>query len=583
MGHADDCIAKLETLRSERIMFEGPWRDCISLALPFHVDFTPGGVDQAANRIATMPQSELNGRRLYDSAGITGVDRLASGMESLVTPQSEKWHGLKSSDAFAVAQSDEENEYFEGYRDYLFVARYDAGSGFVNAHQRALRSTVALGSGIVFVEENFGGNGVDPRRRPFMYSHRPLTRCYMAQGKDGNNDTMYYVEPMTARQMCQRFGHDGVSEKVKEAANDPKKQETRFQVLHAIYPRTDRFRGGKYGIANGAFESCYIETEGRHLIRDRVGGFYEWPFMVYHWQQGDAAYGESALMFALAELKALQVMGKTGLRMHQQMADPPLAVAHDGVKVRLNLNPRAVNYGMVNPDNGQLLAKPIHTGQLPQVFNEYVEGKRKIVADALYISLFQILVQNPQMTATEAMLRANEKGELLGPAGSKIQSALAAGVDREIAILARKGIYEPGSPLEPPRSLGGRSFGVQFTGPLDRLRRAQELVGINQTAAAITPWAQMRPDILDNFDTDEIARISTEVTGAPQRILMRREEMQQMRQERAAAAEEANAAVQQKAEADAAIATAEGMDAMAGVGQRLGPAIAAMEGEGAPA
>ena len=53
-----------------------------------------------------------------------------------------------------------------------------------------------------------------------------------------------------------------------------------------------------------------------------------------------------------------------------------------------------------------------------------MEVRRTQVKETLYINLFQTLIKNPEMTATEAMIRNNEKGELLGPAGGKIQAAL---------------------------------------------------------------------------------------------------------------------------------------------------------------
>ena len=50
----------------------------------------------------------------------------------------------------------------------------------------------------------------------------------------------------------------------------------------------------------------------------------------------------------------------------------------------------------------------------------------------MFVNLFQTLVQNPQMTATEALIRQEEKGALLGPSGSIIQAGFAANLDREL-------------------------------------------------------------------------------------------------------------------------------------------------------
>jgi hypothetical protein len=579
MGLADDCLKRHEGLRTTRLPYEGPWADCIALTLPGHEDFTVGGMTAAVDQLTRGPKSNERGRRLYDSTGVVAVDRLAAGMESLVTPQSEKWHGLKTVDPFSVEQTDEENEYFDKYRDYLFNVRYNPKSGFVTAHQRAMRMTVALGTGIVIIEDNLGTDGMATHRLPFRYRYLPITRVWLDRNAQGENDVLFWLEPMTARAMVQRYGEDGVPADVKFQALDPSQTTKERDVLHCIYPRTDRFRG-KVGIQNAAFETAHIDVNTRHLLNDSTGGYYEFPAAVYHWSQTDGAYSESPVMFALAELKTLQSAGKSALRVAQNTAEPALAVAHDGLKVRLNQNPRAVNYGMVNPDNGQILVKPIVTGQLTQAFNEFMNGKREAVNDALYIRLFQIMVQNPQMTATEAMLRANEKGELLGPAGSRIQAGLSHMVDRETAILDRKGIYAPGSALAPPSSLANRDFGPQMTSPLDRMRRLPEALAMDQVIMAVAQVDAIAPDAKDNIDFDEYVRTKREILGAPSKMLRQKPEVDELRaakqQQQAKMAE----AMQAEQEGKATLATAEGFQAAAGVAQQHGPALEQMMTQG---
>lgn len=158
--------------------------------------------------------------------------------------------------------------------------------------------------------------------------------------------------------------------------------------------------------------------------------------------------------------------------------------------------------------------------------------KREQLRESLFVNLFQILIQNPQMTATEALIRANEKGELLGPAGAKIQAGLARLVERETGILQRKGVFEQDSPLAPPETMLGRGFGVRFRSPLDRLRRSGELVGVQQTLDFAGQIAQFDPTVLDRLDTDKALDLAQEITGAPRAIFRRDEEVEQMREER---------------------------------------------------
>src|SRR5690606_30111893 len=206
-------------------------------------------------------------------------------------------------------------------------------------------------------------------------------------------------------------------------------------------------------------------------------------------------YGESPVMMALADIKTLQAASKSSMQAMQQYVRPPLAMASDGVTNRPNLNSGQINHGAID-ENGRLKIQPIYTVQNPSFADMVLEQKRNAIRESLYINLFQILISNPNMTATEALIRAQEKGELLGPAGARIQMAMSRMFDREFGIYERKGAFDEGSALQPPESLAGRSIGVKFTSPLDKLRRSNEAVGIQRTLEIALPLAQAKPEVL---------------------------------------------------------------------------------------
>jgi hypothetical protein len=151
----------------------------------------------------------------------------------------------------------------------------------------------------------------------------------------------------------------------------------------------------------------------------------------------------------------------------------------------------------------------------------------------MFVNLFQTLINNPNMTATEALIRQEEKGALLGPAGSVIQQGFAANMDRELTILEAKGLYEDGSRFIPPESLAGKDINAVFTSPLDRLRRSAEARDTLNVMQAATGMAQFQPDIMDNIDGDEALHIIQSAGSAPQRLFRRQEEVEQLRQQRA--------------------------------------------------
>lgn len=533
LGVAHDIVTRTDELAQARIGWEKDWKDLADYCLPTASRGMAFGARYAStfDRLIDQPSTRDASRRRFDSTALTAIDRLSAGMESLVTPQSEKWHGMDIADPLSGKATDDQAAWFEQVRDKLFAVRYEPKAGFITANQKAIRSCVTFGTAVMFCEESFGTAGVDPRTRPILYQHIPLSQALIAVNAQGEPDTLHRRFSMTARQCAQRFG-DKISPKTRSLADDPRKQDTLVPLIHAVFPRAERGSMNS-GIRNAAFASHYVEEDGRHHIGE--SGYYEFPYVVYYWLQADdSAYGESPAMLALDDIRGLNVARKSSLTAAQQWIRPPLAVAHDGVMNRPNLNSGAVNFGAVD-GNGRLKIQPIITSQNPHVMQDIIEGERNTVRETLYNNLFQVLVKNPEMTATEAMLRANEKGELLGPAGAKMQAGLSRMIDREFGILERKGAFEPGGALEVPQSLQGKSFATKFTSPLDRLRQMKEATGILQAYHAAGEIAAVRgnTDVFDNFDDDAAVRIISEVNGAPKSVMVDADKRDALRDQKA--------------------------------------------------
>ncbi|NDC09949.1 MAG: hypothetical protein EBZ75_11535, partial [Oxalobacteraceae bacterium] len=92
-------------------------------------------------------------RKLYDSTAVWCVDRLASGIEALIVPQSEYWHGYSLTDFTKEDETDEEKLFLERLRNLTFKLRYDADTGWVTAIQTAIRRCVAFGNAFIMLEE----------------------------------------------------------------------------------------------------------------------------------------------------------------------------------------------------------------------------------------------------------------------------------------------------------------------------------------------------------------------------------------------------------------------------------------------
>ena len=147
-------------------------------------------------------------------------------------------------------------------------------------------------------------------------------------------------------------------------------------------------------------------------------------------------------MIVLPDIKMLNEMSKTVIRAAHKTVDPPLLLHDDGVLGlsrggRPNLDPGALNVGGID-DQGRPKVLPLQTGARPDLGLELMEQRRKVINDAFLVTLFQILVEGPAMTATEVLERAKEKGALLAPTMGRQQSeALGPMIERELDILAR--------------------------------------------------------------------------------------------------------------------------------------------------
>jgi hypothetical protein len=222
--------------------------------------------------------------------------------------------------------------------------------------------------------------------------------------------------------------------------------------------------------------------------------------------------------------------------------DPPILLHDDGIlgggAMTVNMRPGGLNPGGVDR-NGRALIQPFSTGARVDINEQKMEQRRAAIDDAFLVSLFQILVETPRMTATEALIRAQEKGMLLAPTMGRQQSeCLGPQIEREIDLLMFHRIL----PSMPPELVeAGGEYEIVYDSPMSRMQRAEELVGVQRTMELLAPFAQIDPSVLDVFDRDALARLTAEVSGVPTPVLRSQEAVDAIRQQRAQQEQEAMA------------------------------------------
>lgn len=527
MSQADDLIQHLDRLTAERSVWDDHWQEIAERVLPRQADFS-------SRPTAGAKRTD----RIFDATAALALDRFASAMESMLTPRSSRWHGLRFADP-ALGGDEEAKRYLETLTDLLFRVRYGPFAAFASNLHESYVSLGAFGTQVLYTEEGFD-------RAPIRYRALHVGECFLDTDFTGRVDTVYRRFELSARQAAQKWGEDKLSADCRRALERASDADRKFEFLHAVQPAEKPERR--------AFDSWYVDIAARHVVHR--GGYYEMPYHVSRFATTPReTYGRGPAMFALPDIKMLNEMAKTTLRAAQKMVDPPLGIYTDGVIGRPNLNPGALNPGGVNAQ-GQEMIRPIGGGGRPDIGIDMMERRRQAINEGFWVTLFQILVESPAMTATEVLERAQEKAQLLGPAVGRQQSELLGPlIEREVAILERKGLLPP-----PPPHIAGAELEIDYTSPLARMQRAEEGVGTLRTLEALQAVAPVRPEVFDNLDTDATARGLAEINGMPLRFLRPEKDVAAARESQAAEAAQAG-----------------GLQALMGMADAAGKAVPALQ------
>lgn len=497
-SRADDCLRQQSRMESERSRFQTVWRDIDDRINPSDAQFgSPSPQEKGAQKL----------EKVFDATPGLALDRFKAALSSLITPRSQQWHTLKG-EGEDLSDDPEIQRYLEEVTRRLFSARY--ASNFDSEMQNCYGNGGKYGSYSMFVGERPG--------RGLFYRAVPMKQLYFAENEFGVVDLVHRDWWWTARQCYQRFG-EKLPAIIKDAARNRPDQQ--FRLLHVVKPRADA-DVGKADHRGMEFVSYYISYEDRAIIEE--GGFRTFPYPTgrYDLNPGEV-YGRSPCMTIFPDVKMLNAMNQTVLQASQLATLPPLLAARDGVLDAVRVTPGAINYGGLD-DQGRQMLQPLQTGANINLGIELMDQKRSLINDALLQTLFQILVDKPNITATEAMLRAQEKGQLIGPTGARIESEfLTKMIEREIDILASAGQL-PEMP-DQLKELGGL-YQIEYDSPLSRMREADGGVAILNTFNQLAPLAQIDPRVFKRINMDASVKELARLNGMPAKLLYTDEEME---------------------------------------------------------
>ena len=466
--------------------------------------------------------------RQVDASGMVKLMKFAAICDAMLTPFSQNWHELQASDP-ALQKQRAVRLWFEQASNALYRARYIGPANFRKNNQMIFQQVGAFGNGPMFVDQLYDmhGNPV----RGMRYKALPIGEVYIRTNHQGQVDAFVRAYRMTARQAMQKFGHDMLPEELDEAQDN--QSETLYDFFHCVYPNEDYDPAAKLSVNGKPWISHYVSCTGRRLMQE--GGYYSFPLPFARYSEWpNEIYGRGPAMDVLPSLKTLNAEKSTFLKTGHRAADPIFLSSDDGIG-DFDFIPGAMNKGWLNGE-GQPLVKALEAGEI-QISDKMMDEERNLQNDMFLVSIFQALVENPNMTATQVIELINQKGIFMAPTVGGMSDYLEATIERELDLAVRMRLIDP----MPPQLREARGeYRVVFTSPMFKAMRAGEASGFLRTMeSALEVAGQMQdPSILDWADHDvawpEIARIQS----VPETWMASPEKIAQKRQQRAQAAQQ---------------------------------------------
>jgi hypothetical protein len=501
MADAKEIVRRHDRLKADRAMRETLWQEIAEVFRPLRADFTVKRND-----------GERRGRQRFDGTPSIAGDNLASGLWGMVTNSANEWFTLSHVDA-QTQRSEAVTQWLDTVTRRMRAEFAAAGGQFYTRMLEVYQELVFFGTGVLYVAE-------DQDLGRLQFSALKISECVLGQNDKGIIDTLYRKWEWTARQAVARWG-DKAPLKCREA-KDP---DERFWFIHAVEPNEGR--NPRYADARGKeFRSCTVCLETMEVVQE--GGYEEFPYMVPRWTvDTGSVYGDGPAMLAQTDANILQAMTKTHLVASQKAADPPLLAKDENSMPRVRVTPGGITYGAVSPD-GRPLVMPLETRGVFTLTEEMLAQRRKAVKDAFHASML-FMWDQPGRTATEARFIRDEQLRLMAPQLGRLHSELLSPlVARSFKVMFRAGAFPP----IPEELMDAPELNIEFVSPLTRVQRSADADTILQTLSDVSLIAQAKPEVLDNFNADEAARLIAAARGAPPSILNDPEKVAEMRQAR---------------------------------------------------
>lgn len=464
-----------------------------------------------------------------DATGQLALHRFTAIVDSLLTPANSMWHGLEADNDY-VMKDRQTRLWFDTVTRLLFKYRRNPLANFRGQNSANWMSVGAFGNATMFIDALDGR--MHGGARGLRYKAVPLGETFFGENHQGQVDRMIRWLRLTAHQAVQQFGIERLPAGLIPALQQG--SQWRYNFVHCVKPRVD-YDPQRLDARGLPYCSYYISVEGQCMMAPE-GGYRSFPFAVSRYLQApNEVYGRGPTQMVLPALKTLNAQKRTFLKQGHRASDPVLLTADDGI-VGMDLRPGAMNKGGVTQD-GKPLVHILPTGNI-QINEKMMGEERAIIDDMFLVSLYKVLRDNPNMTATQVVELVNEKGILIAPTlGRQETEYLGPMIERELEVLSQQRLLPP----MPPRLLEARGeYQVTWTSPLSLAQRAGQAAGFMravETSKEVVNITQ-DPSYLDWADFDTAMPEIAQIGNTPERWMAGPDDIAKKRKARAQQAQQ---------------------------------------------
>lgn len=506
---------RLSRLETERSRFESVWREIEENIAPktLRLDISEYNEGEKQHQ-KVLDETVLRARRVFTAGFVSGMTSPSRPWFKLVTPDAE----LSEHHSIRVWLDEVEK------RIGLVLSR----SNFYQAIARAYDDLGTYGTCAVTCLENFDSV-------VWFYPH-PVGTYFVSQNDKGLVDTVYRETTRTVRQLVETFGIENVSNQTASMWNANNLEE-QVRVYNAIEPNDDRVMDRK-DFENMPYRSVWWEYQANNNQYLGKRGFQEFPTMAGRWYATSLDdYGvDCPGITSLQGCKQLYHDTKRMAQAIDKTVNPPVQAPSSMKRGnQVNLLPGGLNwYDAATPNSG---IQPLFNMNFPvQELGVQMQEVRNRINESWFVDMFLMISQEDDVrTATEVMIRNEEKLLVLGPVLTRVQTeVLDPVIDRVFNIMARNDLLPP-----PPPELEGVDLRVEY---ISMLAQAQQSVGAQSIERLVNTAAAMGasgfPNALDKIDEDAVIEEYGGILGVPSRLLRSDEDVSAMRQDRAQRAQQ---------------------------------------------